>query len=81
MQQALCSPFSPSYVALEARLWRDEKVRMRGGGKRRRFSELPPLTLALSPQERGEGIALQQAGSGLEGLAMAAPAVAPRLMW
>ncbi len=24
-------PFSPFFVALEARLWRDEKVRMRGG--------------------------------------------------
>ena len=29
-------PFSPSFVALEARLWRDEKVGMRGGGIRGR---------------------------------------------
>ncbi len=27
-------PFSPSFVALEARLWRDEKVGMRGHHKR-----------------------------------------------
>src|SRR5690606_20211577 len=32
-----------------------EKVRMRGGGIRKRRRKLPPLTPTLSPQERGEG--------------------------
>src|SRR5258705_13196592 len=33
-----------------------ERVGVRGGGKYRRRSKRPPLTLALSPRKRGEGV-------------------------
>src|SRR5690606_22114771 len=57
-------PFSPFFVALEARLWRDEKVEMRGGHGHRRLCLSPPLTLTLSPRAgRGDAPALRFACS------------------
>ena len=63
-----------------------EKVRMRGGGILQRWSEWPPLTLALSPHagERGLSAALNAAkgAATVAATVVVVPAFAPaRRQW